>query len=333
MARPLRVLTARRVRRDAGTLEAMTHDHCLLTVHAHPDDESSKGPATVARYHAAGARTVLVCCTGGEMGDILNPAMDTEEVRGDLAAVRRQELAEAARIIGYDEVVMLGFRDSGMAGTEANNDPRCFARVSLDQAVEALVAVIRRERPSVVVTYPEDQQGYPHPDHLRVHEVTMAAVSAAADKGRYPQAGAPWQVAKVYATGWSARRVLEMHQKFLELGLTSPFDQKWLDRASGPQPVETTVVDVSEFTDVRRLALLAHRTQVDPSSPWWFGLPPEVLRSVHPVDEYELLATAPDWPSPLPAPLGSGPVEDDLFAGVDQWLLSQAEVEARAAGH
>jgi mycothiol S-conjugate amidase len=219
-------------------------------------------------------------------------------------------------------VVMLGFRDSGMAGTPANEDPRCFARVPLEEAVGRLVAVIRRERPAVVVTYPEDQQGYPHPDHLRVYEVTMAGVAAAADRDRFVEAGPPWQVAKVYASGWSARRILAMHQKFLELGLESPFDQKWLDRASGPQPVQTTVVDVSDFTDVRRQALLAHRTQVDPTSPWWFGLPPEVLRTVHPVDEYELLATAADWPHPLPAPLGPGPMEDDLFAGVAQWSAS-----------
>src|SRR5437764_6740317 len=87
---------------------------CLLTVHAHPDDESSKGAATVARYHAEGVRTVLVCCTGGEAGDILNPAMDRPEVRENLPAVRMEELARATEVIGYDEVVMLGYRDSGM---------------------------------------------------------------------------------------------------------------------------------------------------------------------------------------------------------------------------
>src|SRR3546814_8549750 len=96
---------------------------CLLTVHAHPDDESSKGAGTVARYHAEGVRTVLVCCTGGEEGDILNPAMDRDEVRADLPAVRKAELDQAAEIIGYDEVVMLGYRDSGMPDSEANARP------------------------------------------------------------------------------------------------------------------------------------------------------------------------------------------------------------------
>ncbi len=307
-----------------ATVSVVARPRCLLTVHAHPDDESSKGPATVARYGAAGVRTVLVCCTGGEAGDILNPAMDSDEVRADLPAVRRRELAEAAKVIGYDEVVMLGYRDSGMPGTEANEHPGCFARAPLDEAVGRMVAVLRAARPDVVVTYPEDQSGYPHPDHLRVHEVTVGAYEAAADPAAYPDAGAPWQVAKLYASGWSARRVVAMHQKFEELGLESPFDERWLERARQPGPPDTTVVDVAGFTEVRRLALLAHRTQVDPESRMWFGLPPEVLREVHPVDEYQLLRTAPGWRTALPRPLGPGPVEDDLFAGVDAWAATPA---------
>src|SRR5579875_2951902 len=137
----------------------MVTRRCLLTVHAHPDDEASKGAGTVARYHAAGVRTVLVTCTGGEEGDILNPAMERPEVRERLAEIRREELAAAARIIGYDEVVMLGYRDSGMPGSPSNEDPRSFAMAPLDEAVGRLVAVIRRERPDVIVTYPQDQRG------------------------------------------------------------------------------------------------------------------------------------------------------------------------------
>src|SRR5881398_2531388 len=125
----------------------------LLSVHAHPDDESSKGAGTIAKYAAQGVHTVLVCCTGGEAGDILNPAMDTPEVRADLHEVRMRELDAATRIIGYDEVVMLGYRDSGMPDTPENEDPRSFASADLDEAVGRLVAVIRRERPHVIVTY------------------------------------------------------------------------------------------------------------------------------------------------------------------------------------
>ena len=123
---------------------------CLLAVHAHPDDEASKGAGTVAKYQSQGVHTVLVCCTGGEEGDILNPAMDTPEVRDNLHAIRMDELRRSAEVIGYDEIVMLGYRDSGMPGTEANANPASFARADLDQAVGRLVAVIRRTRPQVI---------------------------------------------------------------------------------------------------------------------------------------------------------------------------------------
>ena len=135
---------------------------CLLCVHAHPDDEASKGAPTVARYHAEGVRTVLVCCTGGEEGDILNPAMDTPEVKADIGrCAGRARLA--TRIIGYDDTVLLGYRDSGMPDSEANARPDSFARAPLEEAVSRLVAVIRRERPQVVVTYGEDHRGLPPP--------------------------------------------------------------------------------------------------------------------------------------------------------------------------
>jgi len=291
----------------------MTTRLCLLTVHAHPDDESSKGPATVARYHDEGVHTVLVCCTGGEEGDILNPAMDTPEVRADLPAVRLRELDAAVARIGYDELVMLGYRDSGMPDTPANERPDCFARAPLEEAVGRLVTVIRRVRPQVVVTYGDDQRGYPHPDHLRVHEVSVAAFDAAGDPDRYPGAGPPFQPLKLYYVGWSSARVLALHEKFLELGLESPFDDAWIERATSALQPYTTAIDISAYADVRREALLAHATQVDPTSPFWFGLPPDVARGVHPVDEYVLARS-------LVGPVGSdvpGNVfEDDLFVGV-----------------
>ena len=132
---------------------------------------------------------MLVCCTDGAEGEILNPALDTPEVRADLAAVRRRNWPEATEVIGYDEVVMLGYRDSGMAGSEANANPDCFAAAPLDEATGRLVAIIRRTRPQVMVIYGDDQSGYPHPDHLRVHEAGLAAFRAAGDPTRYPGAG------------------------------------------------------------------------------------------------------------------------------------------------
>ncbi len=287
-----------------------------MTVHAHPDDEASKGAGTVAVYHASGVRTVLVTCTGGEAGDILNPAMDRPEVRDRLPEIRRQELDTAARIIGYDEVVLLGYRDSGMPGTPPNDDPRCFARAPLDEAVGRLVEVIRRERPDVIITYPQDQSGYPHPDHLRVNEISEIAFEAAGDPSRYPEAGEPWQPARLCYVRWSVKRMRAMHEKFLELGLESPFTEERMARmiaaeekeqAGVPPELPRTVVDISDFASVVREGLLAHATQVDPNSRHWFGLPPEIADKVYPYEEYEVARDL----------TATGPSEHDLFTGVD----------------
>ncbi|MBW3548661.1 MAG: mycothiol conjugate amidase Mca [Actinobacteria bacterium] len=279
---------------------------CLMTVHAHPDDEASKGAATVAKARAEGVRTVLVCCTGGEAGDILNPAMDREEVRARLPEVRMEELAASVEAIGYEEVVLLGYRDSGMPDTPENEDPRCFARADLDEAVGRLVAAIRRHRPHVLVTYGDDQRGYPHPDHLRVHDVGVAAFEAAGDPVAHPEAGEPWQPLKLYYTVWTRARVRAAHERFLQLGLESPFGPEMLERVGQDDRV-TTRVDVSDFDDVRARALLAHRTQIDPESKFWFGLPPEEARTVYPYDDYVLARS-------LVGEVAAG--EDDLFAGL-----------------
>jgi mycothiol S-conjugate amidase len=283
----------------------MAEPLCLLTVHAHPDDESSKGAGTVAKYHAEGVRTVLVCCTGGEEGDILNPAMDRDEVRADLPAVRRRELDRAAEIIGYDEVVMLGYRDSGMPDSEANAHPDAFANAPFDEAVGRLVAVIRRTRPQVIITYADEQGGYPHPDHLRVHDITHPAVERAADPAWYPEAGEPWQVAKVYYSVWSKRRIELTHAKYLEMDLESPYSPEWFERPWQDHRI-TTMIDIEGFAEVRFDALLAHETQIDPKSPFWFGLPREVATAIHPYDDY-ILATS---------TVGIPASETDLFAGL-----------------
>jgi len=280
-------------------------DLCLLTVHAHPDDEASKGAPTVARYHDEGVRTVLVTCTGGEAGDILNPAMDRPEVRERIDEVRREELARAAEIIGYDEVVLMGYRDSGMPDSEHNAHPENFANAPLHEAVEKLVEVIRRERPQVIITYGDDQRGYPHPDHLRVHDISLPAFEAAGDPTAYPDAGDPFAPQKLYYVVWSRARIQATHDKFVELGIESPFGEDWFKRPSQDDQI-TTSIDIANWYDVRLDSLLAHATQVDPTSPFWFGLPRDISRTVHPFDEYVLARSRVD--SELP--------ESDLFAGL-----------------
>ena len=276
-----------------------------MTVHAHPDDEASKGAPTVARYHAEGVRCVLVCCTGGEEGEILNPALAGATMADRLAEVRAAELERAAEVIGYDDVVMLGYRDSGMEGSESNAHPACFARADLDEAVDRLVAVIRRERPQVMVTYPEDQGSYRHPDHLQVHAITVPAFERSGMAEHRPELGEPWTPSKLYYTMWSRRRVEERHQAFVDLGLESPYGEKWFQQKSQDHLI-TTQVPVDGFIDARINGLLAHATQIDPESTFWFGLPSDVERSIHLYDDY-ILARGPR-PAELP--------ERDLFEGL-----------------
>ncbi|MHA6796650.1 mycothiol conjugate amidase Mca [Pseudonocardia bannensis] len=283
----------------------------LMTVHAHPDDESSKGAATTARYVSEGHEVMVVTCTGGERGSILNPAMDRPEVLADIPGVRRAEMARAAEILGVQHR-WLGFVDSGLP----EGDPLpplpegCFALSDLDEGTAALVAVVREFRPHVIVTYDENG-GYPHPDHIRCHEISVAAFDAAGDPDRYPGTGDPWQPLKLYYShGFSRARVVAFHEALLARGLESPYAE-WLANWPADRPDSatrvTTKVRCDEWFAVRDEALKAHATQIDPTSRWFF-IPPEIQREVWPTEDYELVRSLVD--SSIP--------EDDLFAGLTQ---------------
>ena len=233
----------------------------VLSIHAHPDDEASKGAATMAKYHDDGVRTVLVTCTGGEAGDILNPAADTEETRADLGGVRQRELEDAVRIIGYDALYLLGYHDSGMPDTETNARPDNFANADLDEATGRLVEIVRRERPHVIVGYARDRR-YAHPDHVRVHEITVLAFERAADPEWYPDAGAPWQPLKLYySNGFTRERIRALHNWFVAEDIDSPLAQ-WVERIDehdresqdDPDLASTTRIDVRDHLAVGRAA-------------------------------------------------------------------------------
>lgn len=268
----------------------------LLAFHAHPDDESSKGAATVARYADAGVRCVLVCATGGEAGDILNPAMDRPDVIADLPAVRRGELEKAASIIGYDEVIELGYRDSGMPDTADNRHPDAFVNADFDEVLGRLVSITRRVRPDVVLGY-DDHQRYPHPDHLRVHDISMALVVAAADPA-LRDGQPPWEVPRLFAPVFTRRRVLALHEAMLARGEESPFASRldWFDDG-GEDPRALWHVDVSGYVERGREALRAHATQVDPDG-FWFQVPTALVESTYPYEDFEALGgfAMPDAP-------------------------------------
>jgi len=228
--------------------------------------------------------------------------------------VRRAELERAAAIIGYHEVLWLGYRDSGYPeAPDVHEEPAgppalpagSFGAAPLEEATGRLVAILRAERPHVLVIYPDDQQGYRHPDHLRVHDVGLAAYEAAGDPEAFPAAGPPWRPPKLYYSLWSKARMLAIHEAFGELGLQSPYEQWWFDRPWQDHRI-TTRIEVAKWYDRRCDALLAHTTQVDPDSPFWFGLPREVAAEAYPCEDYILAHS--DVATELP--------EDDLFAGL-----------------
>ncbi|MDE3075511.1 MAG: mycothiol conjugate amidase Mca [Chloroflexota bacterium] len=287
---------------------------CLLTVHAHPDDEASKGSGTVAKYSAEAVRTVLVCCTGGEAGEVLNKKMDLPGVLERLPAIRMEELKASAAILGYTAMHLLGYHDSGMPDTEWNHRPDNFANAPLEEATERLVKIIRAERPQVIVTYPEDRQFYAHPDHIRVYEVSVAAFDAAGDGRRFPEAGEPWQPLKLYYTGgmMSRERLEALEPVFEAHGLENPFvrwRERWKERGMPEERRATTRIDVGEYLPQRRASLLAHQTQIDPDG-HWLRLPDEALRTAYPFEEFELVRSL------IENQVSEGELETDLFAGL-----------------
>ncbi|MEZ7898172.1 MAG: mycothiol conjugate amidase Mca [Flaviflexus sp.] len=280
----------------------------LMAIHAHPDDESSKGAATMA-YYATLGRVRVVTCTGGERGSILNPRLaGRTDIEENMHEVRKVEMAKAAEALGIEHH-WLGFIDSGLP----EGDPLpplpdgCFSVVPLEEPVGKLVAQIREFKPQVVTTYNE-LGGYPHPDHIRVHEVSMAAVKAAADPEQFPGAGEPWEVSKVYYdVSFSPERILAIHEEMEKAGLESPF-LDWLNnRGRSPKRVATTRIDAHEFFPQRDQALLAHATQIDPDG-FFMAVPRDIEARVWPWEEFELAYST----------VGeSDEIETDLFARIE----------------
>jgi mycothiol S-conjugate amidase len=283
----------------------------LLAVHAHPDDESSKGAATMARYVDEGVDVLVATCTGGERGSILNPRLqDDPDVLANLVEIRRLEMDSARAILGVDQA-WLGFVDSGLP----EGDPLpplpdgCFALQPLEVASEPLVRIVREFRPHVMTTYDENG-GYPHPDHIMCHRVSVEAFEAAGDPARYPEAGEPWEPLKLYYNQtFTKARTTALHEAMLAAGLESPYGawlERWEDRE---ERTVTTHVPCADWFSVRDRALLAHATQVDPDGPW-FACPLELQRKVWPTEDFELARSR----VPVEA------IEDDLFAGIREEL-------------
>jgi mycothiol S-conjugate amidase len=253
---------------------------------------------------------MVVTLTGGERGDILNPAMDTPEVRDRIGYIRRDEMARAAEILGVEHR-WLGYVDSGLPdGDPAPPLPEgCFATVPLEEPVARLVALIREFRPHVMTTYDENG-GYPHPDHIRCHQVSVAAFEAAADHALHPEAGPAWAVSKLYYNhGFLRKRMQLLQDEFARNGMEGPF-AKWLENWDPQEDPHvnrvTTRVHCAGHFAQRDDALRAHATQIDPDG-FFFATPLEWQQRLWPTEEFELARSR--VPAVLP--------EDDLFAGIE----------------
>ena len=286
----------------------MTERLRLMAVHAHPDDESSKGAASMAMYVDRGVDVLVVTCTGGERGSILNPSMATPGVLENITEIRRQEMERAREILGVEQA-WLGFVDSGYP--EGDPPPPlpegCFAGLDVAEAAEPLVRLVRSFRPHVMTTYDENG-GYPHPDHVMCHRVSVAAFDAAGDPAAYPGAGEPWQPAKLYYLhSFHRDRIVALDTEMRRRGLESPYTERlatWEPDPAHERRV-TTRVPCADYFATRDKALLAHATQVDPEG-GWFTVPLDVHMLAWPTEDYELARS--HVASALP--------EDDLFAGV-----------------
>src|SRR3954467_8463012 len=285
----------------------------MLLVHAHPDDETIGNGATMAKYAAEGAHVTLVTCTLGEEGEILVPALEhlAADKEDGLGEHRIGELADAMKALGVTDHRFLGgpgrWRDSGMMGTPSNDNPACFWQADLEVALGELVRVVREVRPQVVITYNENG-GYGHPDHIQAHRITVAAFDAAADTSRYPDAGGPWQISKLYYTafpvsflrmGWEALKEMGEEAPF---GVTSPEELAFGD----PDDTISTRIDARDYLDEKMDAMRAHRTQIEADGPF-FAMSNNIGQRAFGYEHFRLIQGS--------RPAGDV-VEEDLFAGI-----------------
>ncbi len=273
----------------------------LLAIFAHPDDETFGVGATMARYAGRGVPVTMVCATRGEVGEIAPGTGATPE---NLMLYREQELRDAMAILGVTDVRFMGFRDSGMAGTEENEDPRAFMRAHPGGVRHMLVKLIRDLQPEIVVTW-DKSGGYGHPDHVATHEHATAAFHAAGDAGMYPTAGEPWQAKALFYTSIPVEEFMRLAAELRKRGIDFGAPGGDEGMAELERVPVNCVIDVSDLYDRKMEALLSHRTQIGADDP--IAKAPDDLRRQFFSREYFHRAHP---------PLADGHRLDDFFAGL-----------------
>jgi LmbE family N-acetylglucosaminyl deacetylase len=309
----------------------------IMAVHAHPDDEVVFTGGTLLLYHGRGAKTVLVTATGGEEGEIHDPDLDPEAARPNLREIRLGELSRGIELLEIDHLELLGYRDSGMAGTEANAHPDNFHNADLEEVTRKLVMLVRRYKPQIMITYDENG-AYGHPDHIKCNLATHAAFDKAGDPAYAPELGEPWTPLKLYYTHWNDEGFEKARAVFAERGIKWPFDEEQQQADADPEhqsieeavaehvqeveeakdalkeeekppayvpPPTTTRIDVSRFASQKMESARSHRTQFDPNG-FFMTIPEDVVPMIFGEEHYSLVqsrVSAPDQ-------------EDDMLAGL-----------------
>jgi LmbE family N-acetylglucosaminyl deacetylase len=277
-------------------------DLALLGVFAHPDDEQLMSGA-FAQAAAEGIRTGLICATRGEMGEIADETLATPETLGK---VRESEMRAASTVLGIKHLWFLDYKDSGMMGTEANQDPESLLQSNQDEALGKIVAIVRQFKPTVMVTF-DETGGYGHPDHLTIHKLATLAFDAAADPTLYSEAGEPWQTARLYYSGFPRSQMKRFMQAIEEMDLNTGFRGLDVDKFGLPDEQVTHMLDVSEWVPIKERSVNHHRTQMDPNGPF-ARVPKEEIVQWRSQEYYSLVAGT---------PLSNTPeAKHDLFAGL-----------------
>ena len=271
----------------------------VLFVHAHPDDECVGTGGSIARLVAEGVRVDLVTCTDGAEGEVHDPTLDPEEARPRLTAIRAAELACSLDALGGGAIHqhLLGYRDSGMIGTDANAHPDAFWQADLEIATGRLVEIVREARPAAIVTYDENGN-YGHPDHINAARIAREAYTALV--------GGPDAVERFYELAWARERWEDVFGAMAERGIPSPWarDEEGEEAAAAGEASEagdseedegfgrpdaevTTRVDVSAYLDQKRRSMDCHRTQRQDMG-WLLELPPDLGATVLGLETYVL---------------------------------------------
>ena len=273
----------------------------VLATYGHPDDEGQV-TGTLARFIQAGAKVTLLCATRGEVGEISDLALATPDTLG---YVRELELRAAMAQLGLADVRFLPYRDSGMAGWEQNNDPRCLHAQPAEVVVGQLVFLMRELKPHVVFTW-DPNGGYGHPDHLAVHKHTVTAFESAGDPTAFPESGEPWTPRALY---WGARTMKRFAGMYLELErrglLPEPIDPERRERFEkamhDPDPPTSLIHDVSDLVEMKRAAAGMHRSQFGENS--LFARIPEEFRASF-YGEERFYRACPEWDHAAPHATG-----------------------------